>query len=189
MRSGRECSVAVMIGVALFSLGCWPATAQGDGGVLRAWKQHGNYDVAVFTEPTPLVTGPVDISVLLLDRNTGEPIREARIMVEVSPVGRPAEATSHAATEQAATNKLLRAAVFELRESGPCEVNVSIDGPNDHVQIRFELNVGRPWSPRSGVWFWILWPVPVIVSYGIHRRLVGKDIKERGRKVIHPQDS
>jgi hypothetical protein len=172
MMIGRKCPFSIMIGLTLISSGSWASVSRGDGGTLRAWKQHGDYDIAIFTEPTPFVAGPVDISVLLLDRNTGEPIRDARVLVEVSPLGRPAKPTRHVATEQAATNKLLRAAVFELRDIGQCEVRVSIDGPNDHAQIHFDLNVGDPWSPRTGIWPWILWPVPAIVFYGIHLRLI-----------------
>jgi hypothetical protein len=51
-------------------------------------------------------------------------------------------------------------------------VRVSIEGPNDHTQIQFDLNVGDPWSPRTGIWPWILWPVPAVVIYGIHLRLI-----------------
>jgi hypothetical protein len=182
MMAGRKCPIAIMIGLTLISSGSWASTARGDGGNLRAWKQFGDYEIAIFTEPSPFVVGPVDISVLILDRNTGEPIREARVMVEVSPVGQPARHTRHVATEQAATNKLLRAAVFELRDTGRCEVNVGIDGPNNHAQIQFELDVGVPWSPRTGVWPWILWPVPAIVLYGIHLRLVLRSSK-RGRTI------
>jgi hypothetical protein len=76
------------------------------------------------------------------------------------------------ATERAATNKLFRAAVFELRDAGRCDVNVRIDGPNDHAEIHFDMIVGNPWSDRTGVWPWILWPLPAIGLYGIHRQLV-----------------
>jgi hypothetical protein len=181
MTSSRESPIAIVIGVALFSTGFWPIAARGDGGTLRAWKQFGECDVAVFTEPSPFVVGPVDVSVLLLDRNTGEPIEEARIVVEIWPKGRPALALRHPATRQAATNKLLYAADFELRDVGRYEAIVSIDGPSDPAKIQFELDVGSPWSLGTGVWPWILWPAPVIVCYCIHRRLVDK-VARRSRK-------
>jgi hypothetical protein len=172
MKAGRSYPVSGMIGLALIFSGFWAATALGDGGTLRAWKRHGDHEIAVFTDTSPVVTGPVDISVLLLDRNTGEPDREARVLVEVSPEGRPEKTTRRIATEQAATNKLFRSAVFELRDTGRSDVNVRIDGPNDHAEIHFDLIVGRPWSAWTGVWPWILWPLPAIGLYGIHRRLV-----------------
>lgn len=178
----RGRTVAFMIGLALFSSGLSPATAHADGGLLRAWKQYEGYEVAVFTEPTPVVSGSVDISVLLLDRSTGEPIPETRVVVEVSPVGRPEKATSRLATREGATNKLLRAAVFELHDAGRYDVNISIDGPVDHSQVRFEVDVGSSWSPRAGVWPWVLWPLPVIALYGIHRRLVAREEKRYQRR-------
>ncbi len=105
-----------LIGLALFSTPFQPAPARGDGGTLRAWEQRGDYDIAVFTEPSPLVTGPVDISVLLLDRRTGGPIPGARIEVEVSPLGRPGQATRQPANTRQARDQQasLHAALFEL---------------------------------------------------------------------------
>jgi hypothetical protein len=167
--------------ILLISLtGVCSSTALGDGGTLRAWKKQGGYEIAAFTEPAPVVTGTVDISVLLLGCDTGEPIEEARIVVEVRPESRPSEVTSHQATRRAATNQLLRAAVFELRNPGRRLVEIHIEGPSGHAQIPFEMEVGSAWSPRAGIWPWILWPLPVVVLYGIHRRLVAKSLK-RGR--------
>jgi hypothetical protein len=161
----------------LFSTGGRSSTALGDGGTLRAWKRQGGYEIAAFTEPSPVVTGSVDISILLLGCDTGEPIEDCRIVVEVRPEGRSSEVVSHRATKQAATNKLLRAAVFELRDSGRRVVEIRIEGPNDHAQIQFEMDVGSAWSPQAGIWPWILWPLPIVVLYGIHRRLVAKGLK------------
>ncbi len=180
MKFWSDCPSAIILLSILFSTGGRSSTALGDGGTLRAWKKQGGYEIAAFTEPSPVVTGSVDISVLLLGRDTGEPIEEARIVVEVRPEGRSSEATSHQATKQTATNKLLRAAVFELRNPGRHMVDIRIEGPNDQAQIQFEMDVGGAWSPRAGIWPWILWPSPVVALYGIHRRLVAKGLK-RGR--------
>jgi hypothetical protein len=177
MHAVRGCRVSAMIPLALIFWGSRVVSALGDGGTLRAWKTHGDYEIAVFTDAYSIVTGPVDISVLLLDRNTGEPDREARVLVEVSPEGRPAGTMRRVATERAATNKLFRAVVFELRDTGRCNVIVRIGGPNDHEEIHFDLIVGKPWSAPTGIWPWILWPLPVIGLHGIHRRLVQRSTK------------
>jgi hypothetical protein len=177
MKARSRSLVFRIVALALISSAQWAATAFGDGGTLRAWKQLGSREIAVFTEPSPFVTGPVDISVLLLDRETGEPDRRARVVVEVSPEGRPDRVVRHVATEQAATNKLFRAAVFELRDAGRSVVKVSIDGPDDHEEVRFDLVVGEPWSPRPGIWHWSLWPLPAIGLYAIHRRLVRRSAR------------
>jgi hypothetical protein len=172
MKLGRRFLVPSMIGLTLITSGAWAATARGDGGTLRAWKQQGDLEIAVFTDPSPVVAGPVDISILLLDRNSGEPDGKARVTVEVLPGGRPDRAVRRVATEQAATNKLFRATSFELSESGRCGVDVLIEGPVDRLKIHFNLIVGMPWSARSGIWPWVLWPLPTIGLYGMHQRLV-----------------
>ena len=174
MKPGRRNLVPALIGLTLIASASWAATARGDGGTLRAWRQHGDYEIAVFTDPSPVVAGPVDISVLLLDRSTGEPDGEARVTVEISPVGRTDSSVRRLATEQAATNKLFRATSFELRESGRCGVDVRIEWPVDRLKIHFDLIVGTPWSARAGIWPWVLWPLPTIGLYGMHRRFVNR---------------
>ncbi len=64
------------------------------------------------------------------------------------------------------------AAVFELRNPGRFRVNVHIEGPGDQARVGFEMDVESNRSPRVGIWPWILWPVPVILLYMVHRRLV-----------------
>lgn len=169
----RTCSL-FLIAAVVGSVGLWPRDVLGDGGTLRAWKQDGTYDVAVFTEPTPFVSGTVDVSVLLLDRKSGEPITNAEVTVEVSRVDRSPEAGRHPATRQAATNKLLYAAVFTIRATGRYRFRVDVHGPNGVVEVPFDVEVGNRWTPGLGVWSWILWPLPITLLYTIHRRLVAK---------------
>ena len=178
MRGGDAVRILALGAIAAAS---WGAPARGDGGTLRAWKRQGDLDLAVFTEPSPPVVGPVDVSVLVLDRTTGEPPGSARVAVEVVPKGRPGGATSQFATEQAATNKLLRAAVFEVRPAGRYAVAVAIDSAAGRAEVRFELEVGGARSAGAGIWPWVLWPVPVIGLYGVHRRLVARGTR-RGRR-------
>jgi hypothetical protein len=168
------------IAAALLSSASWPVAARGDGGTLRDWRRLDHYEVAVFTDPTPCVTGPVDISVLVLDPATGGPVPEVRVAVEVIPIGRPYLATRGLATAEAATNKLLRAAVLDLRTPGRCEVTVAIDGPRGQARVQFGLDVADPAIPRPGIVAWILWPLPVIALYAVHRRLAGR--KERSAR-------
>jgi hypothetical protein len=169
MRQGRGLPIA-------FALWLWSVPALGDGGTLRAWKQQANADVAVFTEPSPVVTGPVDISVLLLDRKTGEPIQNAKVTIDVSPTNRPGQPVHRLATRKAQANKLFQSAIFELRDVGHSEVRVRVEGPGEPVEIRFDLDVGESWTPRTGIWPWILWPIPLVVLYTIHRRLVTRAV-------------
>src|SRR5947199_7831416 len=88
------------------------ALLRADGGAVRLREQAGAYQVTVFTSPTPLRAGPVDVSVLVQDA-AGECVPEARVAVRLAARG-TGEALECPATAEAATNKLLRAAVFQL---------------------------------------------------------------------------
>src|SRR6266566_3607186 len=79
--------------------------ARADGGALRLRERAGDYQVAVFTSPTPFRAGPVDFSVLVQDAATGECVPEARVTVRLkAPAG--GRALEYPATTEAATNKL-----------------------------------------------------------------------------------
>src|SRR5262249_58128830 len=91
--------------------------ARADGGAVRLCERAAGYQITVFTSPTPLRAGPVDVSVLVQDAATGECMPEARVTVcwKVPGAGRMLE---YQATTEAATNKLLRAAEFQLPGPG-----------------------------------------------------------------------
>src|SRR5438094_524539 len=89
-----------------------PGHARADGGMVRLSQRQGGYQITVFTAPTPFRAGPVDVSVLVQDAATGEALPQAQVTVWVAPRGRRGAAVSYAATSEAATNKLLHAALF-----------------------------------------------------------------------------
>lgn len=181
---------AVAIGLTLvWLLGHgWPAPARGDGGTLRLWERRGTYEIAVFTAPNPFVAGPVDISVLILNSASGEPVPDAKVRVKLEPMGRPGEAVVHPATTEAATNKLLYAAVFELPEPGLWGVEVAIEGVEHDAKVRFRLEAADALPRWAAWWPWICWPVPVIVLYGIHQHLVWRKARPRTRssRIVRP---
>ena len=148
-----------------------------DGGAVRLSERRSNYQITVFTSPTPLRAGPVDISVFVQDAVTGEPIAERDIAVCATPRQHPNDAIQLPATMSAATNKLFQAAVFDLTESGWWDVVIRIDGRSEPVEVAFEMEADEP-LPR--VWElgpWIAWPIAAILLFLVHKRLVW--LKER----------
>ena len=139
---------------------------------MRLSERKGYYQITVFTSPTPLRAGLVDISVFVRDAATGEPVAECDIVVRATPRGHPAEAIQQSATTAAATNKLFQAAVFDLPSSGWWDVAVRIDGRREPVEVSFEMEADEP-LPR--VWEmapWIVWPIGAILLFLVHKRLV-----------------
>jgi hypothetical protein len=163
--------------VCLLSLACllagpWCGVAWADGGTIRLSERRGDYRITVFTSPIPLRAGPVDVSVLVQDADTGEAVTQADVGVRAAPRGRVGVGVYHAATTAAATNKLFRAALFELPEPGWWEIEVAVDGPRGAAQVRFEVAAAEPLPQWPALWAWIGWPAAAVLLFAIHQVLV-----------------
>jgi hypothetical protein len=152
---------------------------------VRLSQRIGGYELVVFTSPTPLRAGPVDVSVLVQDAATGEPVPEVRATVRVAPRGRPHDAVRTPATTEAATNKLFRAALFELPEPGMWDVEVAIEGSRGDAQVHFAMEAAEPLPRWLALVPWVGWPALAVFLFGIHQRLVWR--KSR-RPTAAPRD-
>jgi hypothetical protein len=160
--------------VACLTLGCllvgsWCAPATADGGSLRLSGKAGGYRITVFTAPTPFRAGAVDISTLVQDAATGDPVPNVPVTIRMSRVGGPV--LEYPATTEAATNKLFRAALFELPEPGRWEIQVRVEGLNGVAVIDGELEAAAALPRWPELWPWIAWPAPVIALFCIHQGL------------------
>ena len=153
-------------------LGPSSAAARADGGTIRLSQQQGGYRITVFTAPTPFRAGPVDISVLVQDAATGTPLPDVTVDVEVAPRGRLGEAVSIRATTEAATNKLFRAAVFELPEPGWWEVGVTVRGPKGTARVTCEAEAADALPRWLSLWPWVCWPALAVLLFCVHQWLV-----------------
>jgi hypothetical protein len=148
------------------------AALHADGGIVRFSERQGDYRITVFTSPNPLRAGPVDVSVLVQDAATGEPISGARITVQASPRAHPDESITFPATKEAATNKLFQAALFDLPEAGWWDVAIKVEGLPDPVEVHFEMEADQPLPHVWEIIPWIAWPIIVIVLFFAHKWLV-----------------
>jgi hypothetical protein len=148
------------------------SVAQADGGAIRLSKVVNGYRITIFTAPTPFLAGIVDISVLVQDADSAKPIPEARVTVKMTPDGRPHETITQTATAEAATNKLLQAAVFELPQAGWWELEVAVEGPTGRAIAQCRVEAGEPWPPWLTLLPWVAWPAVPIVLFVVHLVLV-----------------
>ena len=118
---------------------------------MRLSERAGGYQIAVFTDPTPLRAGPVDVSVFVQDAETGEPAAEGVEWHGASGAAGPARrGRRHAGDDGAATNKLFRSALFELPETGWWDIEATVDGGRGQARIRFDRGGRRPSSQLAG---------------------------------------
>jgi hypothetical protein len=171
--------LAVLLVVAWLSLGCGSAAVRGDGGTVRLRERQGAYEITVFTAPTPFRAGPVDISVLVQDAGSGEPVPEARVTVTLK--ARPDRTgLRQEATHAAATNKLLRSAVFELPWAGLWEAEVTIAGGRNEgrgeEKVHFAVEAAEPLPHWVSLWPWLTWPALVVALFALRRRVVRRPV-------------
>jgi hypothetical protein len=151
---------------------CPSSFLRADGGAIRLSEQKGKYRITVFTAPTPLRAGPVDVSVFVQDATTGEPVPGVQVSINAERRGSLPLGLVHPATTEAATNKLYHVAIFELPEPGWYSLEVCIDGALGEAQVAFEVQAAEPLPQWLAMWPWIGWPVLVILLFSIHQLLV-----------------
>jgi hypothetical protein len=162
-------------------LGAESSVAWGDGGALRCSERRDGRLITVFTTPTPLRAGPVDISALVQDAESGRPLRDVRITVRAHPIHQAQGRVSAPATTDAATNKLLRAARLQLSVPGRWHVELVVAGSSQEQPIGFDLEVGEALPPWLQMSPWIGWPLVVIGFFAIHQLRVQRRKPSRPR--------
>lgn len=152
------------------------ASARADGGQVRAMQTYGDLKLTVFTSPSPLRAGPVDVSVLLQDARTGQSIPDANITVALTPPNQFEPPLRAIATADAATNKLLRAALLELPSAGEWQFRVECTVPpaDSLVAATFTASVAEPLPRWLTVWPWFTWPLAAVALFAVHRTLVAR---------------
>jgi hypothetical protein len=161
----RPIVAGVIVGWVFLATWCAPAVA--DGGSLCLSGKRGGYQITVFTAPAPFRAGAVDISALVQDASTGDPMTPSKVTVRMTKPGRLA--LEYPATTEAATNKLFRAAQFELPEPGRWALEVEVQGAHGLAAIVGELDAAEPLPRWRELWPWISWPALAIALFAIHQ--------------------
>ena len=159
------------LSISLLILSALAVRASADGGMVRLSREVGAYRVTLFSAPTPFRAGPVDLSLLLQDAETGAAILDAEVLVRVRKSGGTTSATTYLATHEQATNKLYYSALFELPSPGLWELETQITGALGSARVSCSIETAPPTPTVARMWPWIGWPVAVIVLFAIHRTL------------------
>jgi hypothetical protein len=155
-------------------LAAWnaPAIAYADGGIVRLCEVRDGRRITIFTSPTPLRAGPMDVSVLVQDVASGKPVLDLPIVVSAYPIPDPQRSISAHATTEAAINKLLHAAQLKLPESGAWRIEVIVEGAQKEPALSFDVVVAQPPPPWLDMSLWIGWPLLAIGLFAFHQWLV-----------------
>jgi cytochrome c oxidase assembly factor CtaG len=175
---------AAFVGAALLLMGVRPAWGH-HGGEVRLTEKAGPFLITVFSAPTPLRVGPVDLSVMVQDGDSGRPILDAEVTVRLREHGTGGPSILTQATRQNATNKLLYAALVDLPASGLWELQVTAQHQEQVADVACMVTAAQPRSmPRS----WRLYAALLSVMIGgvalhqWHRRHRGERSREPYRR-------
>ena len=159
----------------LAAAGCVLASAAlADGGRLRAYEDAGAFRVAIFTSPEPLAAGPVDVSVLVQDRATGETLLDADVVVELSG---PGGLVLSAPAGRHARNRLFYGTIVNLTP-GPWTVSARIRRRDASGSVSATFPVGAAPGPIRA-WPYLSIPPLAVALYAANR---GLRRRERARR-------
>lgn len=149
--------------------------AYADGGAVQFEKSAGPFVVTVFTTPTPLRAGPVDLSLMIQSRDSLQPVLDCQALVQLRK--EDAMDIRSEATHEAAQNKLLYAAPVKVPESGLWELEVTIQHGDDSIIVAGEITVA-PQNPVLLVYWRSLALPPLFISlFAVNQWLKRRSIK------------
>lgn len=156
--------------------------SRADGGAVLTQEVVGPYRVTLFGSPSPLRAGPADLSVMLQDAKTGEPILDRTVTLKISAAANPGSEAwvppccsmktnsgTVNATHAAAQNKLLYAANIVLPSSGPHDLTIRIGADAEYLRTR--LAVEPPAPPLTNYWAFLAFPPILIGGFALNQRL------------------
>ena len=117
-------------------------TASANGGQIRVDEaQLGPYVVSIFTDPSPIRVGTVDISTLVEDQATGELVADVEVVITAEPITANAEPGTWIASQDQSDDLRYISAKFELPSAGRWQINVSVEGEEGGGNTSFEVVV------------------------------------------------
>lgn len=169
----------VILSLSLLCALLCPAMLFADGGTVQFREKAGPFWVSLFTTPSPLRPGPIDLSVLLETEGTHQPLLDAVVHIVIEKNNRTIGLD---ATRSQATNKLLYASQANIPSPGPWHVKVMVNRNGRQATASGKLSVLEPLPPLLMYWPYFA-VVPVfLLLFTIHQILRRR---ERGRRPGH----
>jgi hypothetical protein len=156
--------------------------AWADGGLVRLSQTSGPFTITVFSAPTPLRAGPIDLSLLVQRAAAGTPVLDATVSVTLRAADDPNRVLTAVATHGQATNKLLYAALLRVPAAGRWLVEATVNAET----VRFEMDAAPALPDAIAFWPYLALPFAGLTIFALHqwlvlRRIDHQDTKRPGR--------
>lgn len=171
-------SVAILATV-LLAESMHPCAIQADSGLIRLQETRGQMQVTIFTSPTPVRVGEVDISILVQDKSSGPVQHGVPIEIVAHPADKTARTIRTRATSESATNKLLQAATIKLLHASLWKIEVHVTPPEHSTEtFVFDIEVASEQPRWATLWHWFTWPALVIILFAWRQWIVHSKSKK-----------
>jgi hypothetical protein len=139
-----------------------------DGGAVQLHEESGPFAVTVFASPSPPRTGPVDISVLVQDRESLGALLDADVTVHLWHG--TTELTAQATRAQA-QNKFLYAATLNVLDSGEWKYSVTVQRGSVRTEVSSSTIIAAAQAGLSSHWAAIAVAPLCILLFSFHQFL------------------
>jgi len=147
-------------------------TATADGGRLIGVERIDGFVISIFVAPDPPRVGLVDLSVLIQRESDNTVVEDADVAVSMAFAGESTGSVSGPAMREQATNKLLRSAWLTIPTAGQWRGVVHITAAAKKVEAPFVVEVAEAPPAWTAVAPWFLWPLAIVLLFGMHRFLL-----------------
>jgi len=164
-------------------------SAFADGGSVQLHGTAGRFLVTLFAEPPSVRAGQLDLSALIQDRGTGQPLMDATVTLHLSPVhvqssAQPAWYPPSCAVDpptnldrvpllhSGAANQLLYGAMVVIPNPGTWHIRVDIQGHKEQAALVGDFEVAPALPPAVAYWPFFVLPVAVIGIYVLRAKVV-----------------
>jgi hypothetical protein len=156
----------LLLAVALLAL---DLRAQADGGIVVLHHVTDLFVVTIFTASVPLRAGPVDISVLVQDRASGQPVLDGEVFIRLRRES--GMTVDERATREVAQNKLLYCAQMTLPEAGRWELEATIKRGKEAASVLGQVSAAAPRPFLLSYWRSLSLPPVVIALFALNQWL------------------
>lgn len=134
--------------------------ALGDAGLVRAHVTDDHLSMTVFTSPTPVRVGPIDLSVLL-QSPTDDALRWGDIDAMLTPPD--GNAMTIPLTRDTATTAFMQAAKFTVAQEGLWHIDIVARSDGHRLRTAFDIQVAAALPRLLDLWPWFL-PIPIVLT-------------------------
>jgi hypothetical protein len=155
-------------------------TTHAHGGLVQLHQAAEPFVVTVFTAPTPLHAGPVDVSVLVQDRRDGHPVLDGEVSVWLRR--EEGKAVGGLATRPVAPHQPLYSIVVHVPEAGQWELEVTVTQGQDSASVRGQVSAAAPRPSVLSYWRSVSLPLVAATLFAVHQWVKRRAVSRRQAK-------